>query len=351
MKVGDSCVKALFSVAILAYWNYLYLYEALDSVLRQDYPRFELIISNDGSPDFNEDELRRYMNEHPSSHVVRTVIRNHPENIGTVANAEWCRRQAQGDYFILLAADDAFFDSAVLTRYAEAFEHFGADVVCAGVWMCGQKFCEPVRRIPGGEEIQLLREADSERLFARLCWSAMIPTTGTCLRRTALDRIGGYDTGYRIIEDATLFLRMAREGYRFFWLDADAAYHRDGGVSHSNRMDESVRNYRLNEIRMFYREIRPYLERLDLYDRVRAKRKAARVEFIYQNMFLYRFGHGTIKSHIRMEHEFRQIIGRRTGKDTVHCFLIRAIWFHICFFPYRVLRKIYSGIRYLLRKL
>ena len=51
----------LFSFVITSYNNYKYIREAVDSVLMQDYPCIQLIFSNDGSVDFNAEELSGYV--------------------------------------------------------------------------------------------------------------------------------------------------------------------------------------------------------------------------------------------------------------------------------------------------
>lgn len=44
--------KPLFSVVVLVYRHYEHLKTAVNSVLEQDYENIELIISDDGSPNF-----------------------------------------------------------------------------------------------------------------------------------------------------------------------------------------------------------------------------------------------------------------------------------------------------------
>ena len=71
----------LFSFGIAAYNNYRYLKEAVDSVLKQDYARIELIISNDGSKDFDEEEITEYINRKKGSNIERVLINNNQTKI------------------------------------------------------------------------------------------------------------------------------------------------------------------------------------------------------------------------------------------------------------------------------
>ena len=59
----------LISISILTYRNYRYLYEALESVFSQDYSNIELIVSDDGSDNFPEDEIRTYIQKNKKNNI------------------------------------------------------------------------------------------------------------------------------------------------------------------------------------------------------------------------------------------------------------------------------------------
>lgn len=76
--------EPMFSVIVLCYRHFEYLFTAIDSVLTQDYPNIELIISDDGSADFPYKEIETYINARKHSNITRTIIRQQKENSGTV---------------------------------------------------------------------------------------------------------------------------------------------------------------------------------------------------------------------------------------------------------------------------
>ena len=93
----------MITVAIPAYKS-SYLLEAIESVLKQSYQNFELIILDDGSPDnlsklvsqFKDERIRFYKNE---------------ENIGNIDLIKtWnrCLELARGEYFVLFSDDDVY---------------------------------------------------------------------------------------------------------------------------------------------------------------------------------------------------------------------------------------------------
>ena len=90
-----------FSIAIPAYKK-KFLYSCIDSIIKQDYTDFELIIVNDNSPEdldtivqlFDDKRIKFYKNERNCG----------AENV--VDNWNICLSYASGDYFILMGDDD-----------------------------------------------------------------------------------------------------------------------------------------------------------------------------------------------------------------------------------------------------
>ena len=54
--------NALISIIVLTYRNQSFLNETLKSILEQDYPRIELIISDDASGCFNREKVEKFIN-------------------------------------------------------------------------------------------------------------------------------------------------------------------------------------------------------------------------------------------------------------------------------------------------
>jgi glycosyltransferase involved in cell wall biosynthesis len=283
----------LFSFCVLAYNNYRYIFETLDSLFLQDYPEIELVVSNDGSTDFDEKEVRRYIAANSRENIRSVLIQNHPVNQGTVRNAEWCRTHAHGEYLMYMAADDALNHPQVLSSFAAAFDRLGpeATILCGRTEMCGGSLNDGKGSIPSEAEIALIKSGDSRRLFSFLSHDYIIPTTGVCCRAAVYSRTGGYDLGYRLIEDYSFFARAARMGIPFFWLDGPpVSRHRDGGVSHGNVSGAaaSLEAYHRDEKLLFEREFLPYADLLLPEDRKRFHRKLRVVRGRYLAFHGYR---------------------------------------------------------------
>lgn len=292
--LGSEKMKAsspLFSFVIISYYNYQYIFEALDSLFAQTYPNIELLVSNDGSSDFNEKELTDYIQAHKRENITRVLVRNLDKNVGTVRNLEQIRPEVHGEYIMYMAADDALYDENVLTRYAEKFEELGpqADVVTSLTAMCSHTLDEIVEYIPKEDEIKIIKEDTPLQLFSYLTHTLIIPTTSTCYRRSLYKKINPYDNAYHIIEDAPFFLKLAREGIKIHFIDnMIGARHRAGGISHGNTLNlsEGQRWYHKDEVVLFEKDILPYKKDLLPSDRKKTLEKWKYIERMYKQLLV-----------------------------------------------------------------
>ena len=72
------------SVIILTYNQMDYLYDAIKSVLNQDYPNIELIVSDDASCNFQKGMLEKFIEENKTDNIKNTIIIVNSSNVGTV---------------------------------------------------------------------------------------------------------------------------------------------------------------------------------------------------------------------------------------------------------------------------
>lgn len=109
-----------FSVAIPAYKK-KFLYSCIDSILKQDFDDFELIIVNDNSPENLEDTVKQFNDK-------RIKYYKNEKNCGAehvVDNWNICLSYASGDYFILMGDDDEMKPNylSVFDRLIKKFPH------------------------------------------------------------------------------------------------------------------------------------------------------------------------------------------------------------------------------------
>ena len=103
----------LVSVSMITYNHESLIEEAINSVLMQEtnFP-FELVISNDNSPDITDEIIKKILREHPKSESIRYFF--HEKNMGMMANSMDNLRRCTGEYIAFCEGDDAWTDPSKL---------------------------------------------------------------------------------------------------------------------------------------------------------------------------------------------------------------------------------------------
>lgn len=83
--------------------EFVYIKRAIDSVLKQDFQDFELIIIDDGSKENNRDMLLQYVEQHEDKLIY---IRHH--NQGQSASINRGVKNSNGQYITILDSDDEY---------------------------------------------------------------------------------------------------------------------------------------------------------------------------------------------------------------------------------------------------
>jgi glycosyltransferase involved in cell wall biosynthesis len=96
--------KTTISVLMAVYnTEFVYIKRAIDSVLKQDFQDFELIIIDDGSKENNRDMLLQYVEQHEDKLIY---IRHH--NQGQSASINRGVKNSNGQYITILDSDDEY---------------------------------------------------------------------------------------------------------------------------------------------------------------------------------------------------------------------------------------------------
>jgi len=254
--------KPLVSVLILSYKNYHYIYEALDSVLCQDYPNIEIIISNDGSDDFNKTAVNEYLQKNKKSNIKNIIINNNSKNIGTVKNINKAIKLSKSEYIVMFAADDAMYDCQVISKLLDAFDTLPKKelVVISQVGMYDTKLKKLIQPFLSKEDIKRINNLSPQKLFAEMSTRCIVPGCGICYKRKIFKKYGYFDEKYVLVEDFSFALKLSRLGVKYNYYDFISVKHRDGGISHGNVNGESQksRQYELDIINILENEVLPY---------------------------------------------------------------------------------------------
>lgn len=250
----------LVSIIILTYNNFEYIFEALDSVFIQSYPNIEIVINDDGSQYFNEEEIISYINLNKNKNIKSYVINRNKKNIGTVRSFNNAIKLSKGEYIFPLACDDCFYDSKVIENIIKYLKNTDLLLVTSYRYMYDNSLKNKLQIEPKSEDIEYLYKDVSE-LYHRLCKGNFISGASTYYKREFFSRYGMFDEKYVLLEDYPKYLNITRKGCRIGFIDIPTIKYRYGGISTSKKINLVLKNDFNNTIK---KEILPYIKKIDL---------------------------------------------------------------------------------------
>ncbi len=202
-----------------------YLRQCVESVLSQSHGDLRVLIIDDASPDHTPEVARELV-----AQDRRVAYRRHESNRGHIATYNEGLDWADGDYVLLLSADDLLTPCALeravklLDILPDANLVFGHEIQ----FWDGQPLSQP-RDYGDDYGWQVL---SGSKFIADCCTSSYnpVPTTTAVVRTAVLRRIGGYRDELPHSADMELWLRLAVFG-SVCRIEADQAYKRSHAVN------------------------------------------------------------------------------------------------------------------------
>ena len=185
--------EILITVVMPAFNAGRFIHEAIESVLAQEFDRYELIVVDDGSSDSTTEKIATF-----ASHARVRVFEN-VENLGSGKTRNQIIDRAQGKYLLPCDADDLLLPGAMqhLSEYLD--KHPKVGVVYGDILRLDTdsgtllRLPSVIGRDPG--EVWDLHEN-------------VVNHGGSLLRTNLARQVGGYATGH-VPDDWGLFLKLA----------------------------------------------------------------------------------------------------------------------------------------------
>ena len=191
-------MKPTVSVIIPVYNGADEVRRAIDSALAQKNVNVEVIVLNDGSKDDTASVLAEYDDR------IRAV---NQRNSGLSKTRNSGIALATGEWVAFLDHDD-YWRPEKLSLQLQAAERTGFDVVYTNAGNFGD-----VQRVGNlRSEPKAMVEGD---LLEALLQDNFIIVSSVMIRRTVIQKIGGFDTSLPSVEDWDLWLKLASKGVRF----------------------------------------------------------------------------------------------------------------------------------------
>ncbi len=215
--------KPLFSILMANYNGEGFIQYALDSVLKQSYDNYEVIIVDDGSTD-NSRLYLESLYSNPKFHIFYNDC-----NHGCGYTKRICVEKAHGDICGFLDVDDALTDDAIETMVNAHVDNPDKSLIYSRYYLCDNNM--DVRYVsqhqcaipPESSFLEYKRGAISH--FVTFKKSSYKKTSGIC-------------PNFRIAEDVDLYFKLEEVGGTLF-IDKPLYYYRSG-TGMNTSLDENV---------------------------------------------------------------------------------------------------------------
>lgn len=247
----------LVTSIVLCYKKFDHLYEAIGSVLNQNYPYIELIISDDASGNFPEKVIRDFIERNKNDNIIETKIIINETNLGTVRNYNGAIKAGTGEYYIGLSGDDIFFDNTVMQRIVERFKETGKDILSCRRLKCTEDELEPLGMMPNDVYLSMIKKLDTPekqyRALVRGNFFEMASGSSTYFTRKHFKQWGLFDESYYLWEDGPFYAQYTRAGNIIpTAYDIISILYRDGGISAKKPSSKMGYDYnRFNEVECY----------------------------------------------------------------------------------------------------
>jgi glycosyltransferase involved in cell wall biosynthesis len=193
-----------------------FMEEAVQSVLNQTYPHWELMLINDGSVDESPETAQTYVNDHPA----RMRYLEHPGriNLGQSASRNLGISQARGEYLAFLDVDDVWLPEK-LEKQVHLLETYPEVAMTYGPYYLWHEWDGQ----PDANARDLKGDVAGGDKYDRVVYPPLIMRhyfehdgnglpvpSGVLVRRNAVDAVGGFEMEFPgMYDDEALFSKLA----------------------------------------------------------------------------------------------------------------------------------------------
>jgi glycosyltransferase involved in cell wall biosynthesis len=204
------------SVVLPVYQGAPTIGEAIESVLTQEPPPLEVIVSDDGSTDALDRALAPYLEQ-------VTIVRRPHGGVAAARNAGWSA--ASGDFVLFSDADDILLEGKLAALGRLGRERPDLDLLCTDMY-----FEREGRRAGRFGEVNPFPTRDQRTTVLERCFVVQ-----PAFRRSRLRAVGGFDETLSTGEDWDCVLRLILDGSAAGLWDEPLAVYRinSGSLTHS----------------------------------------------------------------------------------------------------------------------
>lgn len=215
----------MISIVIPLYNKEQSIASTLQTVLKQTYQDFEIVIVNDGSTDHSVEEVAKVTDPR-----IRLI---HQNNAGVSAARNRGIEEAKGEYIAFLDADDEWKPDYLKAQYELTLKY----TECS-VFTCNYEFKDTqekvtstiIRKLPFKDEDGIL----SNYFEVASCSHPPLWTSAVIVKKSAIQSIGGFPVGIKSGEDLLTWARLACKYSIAYTQKSQAIYNLGEGYNNKN---------------------------------------------------------------------------------------------------------------------
>ena len=189
----------MFSIVVPAYNAEKCISRCINSILKQSYDKFEIIIVNDGSTDGTPEQIGRFSDER-----IRVI---HQENAGPSAARNTGIRNAKYPFICFLDADDEYLENHLSVLHS-AISQFSDKAFLVTFSYTELLNGNVIRQFDNNDDTNPFYVEDFLQYEFSNNMVKCFNTNSVCVKRTAFEKYGYFEEGVNICEDVDMWNRI-----------------------------------------------------------------------------------------------------------------------------------------------
>lgn len=214
----------LVSIIVITYNSAKFVLETLESARAQTYQNIELIISDDGSTDDTVQICRDWLKEN-SDRFVHSQLLTVEQNTGIPANCNRGVIASKGEWIKLIAGDDQLRENCIECNIFYIASHKEVEVLQTVSRFYYDTFTDNhfFSTAPNDTSFFDLSAVEQYKCLLR---RNHIIAPSTLVKKSCIERVGGFDEDFKLMEDYTMWLSLTKSGIKVYFLDIETVNYR-----------------------------------------------------------------------------------------------------------------------------
>lgn len=214
------------TIIVMVYKNLNQVIQTLDSIKKQTYSNYEVIVSDDGSPNYTQEDFDKITEQYKNEFTYFKLI-NNGINRGTVKHFNSLIKQAKGTIICPLSSGDQFYNENSLQEIMNAFNQEN-QLIYTSKRMIKKE--NSIEYYPSLYQVSLLDQ--SNHFFEYIMkYGNFVSGASTYYKKDIFDKYGFFDEKYRLLEDYPFYAKLALNNEKIGYLDYPTIQYELGGIS------------------------------------------------------------------------------------------------------------------------